>query len=400
MENISNQYTLVIDGNHFMHTTLSAVGLFSKNSSVFRVGNDEEEDRKDTNSFLDRLSTIFAKDVRNLSGLVDEIIFTIDDSQPWRKDYFLQRDYVALPSKLDYKGTREKKKEINWSRIYEVFDSFVTDLYKLANVKYKSIDGCEADDLIFAISSYYNSKGKNVIIYSGDNDLKQCVGFNHSTSAFTMQYQKQQKSIYIDRDTGLHIKGSHRTAIMSMFKSFVNNTESKLKVVYPYEVVFDKIIMGDKGDNILPIMFEIKKYKTGKRIGKEYEWKISEKDVQRVKEEIDYSKYTIEDLFVDSYIEKIANSCIRNFKSETRFNLEDVKNNLIMNINLVMLNKVTIPKSLYESMLDWCEDIFNNKTTVVQSLRNSKDILYNMSLYDKRQSDGATSAGIFKQIGL
>lgn len=395
-----NKLTLVIDGNHFMHSSTSAIGLFSKNSTVFRKGNDEEEDRKDTNLFLDKLATIFAKDIRNLNGLVDEIIFTIDDSQSWRKDYFLQRDYIGLPSTLDYKGTREKKKEINWTRIYEVFDSFVKDLSKSADISYKSIEGCEADDLMFSVSSYYNSKGKSVIIYSSDNDLKQCVGFNASTTAFTMQYQKQDKIISIDRETAIWIKNNQQTTMVNLLKSFCNNSSSKLSVVYPYDIIFDKIVIGDKGDNILPIVFEIKKYKTGKKEGQSYESKMKQEELKKVKEEIQYQKYSIEDFFVDSFIEKIANSCIRNFKSETKFNLEDIKNNIYMNVNLVLLNKQTIPKSLYESMIDWCEEIYNNSKASVDKLRNSKDILQYMSLYDKRQVDNATSAGIFKQLGL
>jgi 5'-3' exonuclease len=263
------------------------------------------------------------------------------------------------------------------------------------------MEGCEADDLVFAVASLYNSRGKSVLIYSGDNDLKQCVGFDHSTSAFTMQYQKQQKKVCLDKDTGFFLKKQGNTPLVNNIKSFINNSETKMLIVNPYEVVFDKVVMGDLGDNILPVASEIKLYKSGAKEGQEYESKVNAGTIKKIKEELNFLEYGVEDLFVDEFISKIASSVIRNFKADTKFKLDEVINNLKLNVSLVLLHKNTIPTSLYEGMIDWVETLHDSsKTTNTRKLCYQKDILQHISSYDKKETDNASSASIFKGLGL
>lgn len=395
------KFTFAVDGNHFMYTSLSALGGFSKKKQFFLKGASEEDIRLDKNAFFEKLSLIFAKDVRNLNVLVDDIIILLDDSRSWRKDQQEYRDYVGLPSKLSYKGTRKKDKEIDWTLIFETFQEFVDGLCKASNSKVKSITGCEADDLMFAISSYYNSQGKNVLIYSGDNDLKQCVGMDESTGAFTMQYQKQQKTVCVDRATGKFLKKNNNNTFVNCIKSFVNSAECKFLLVNPYDVIFDKVLIGDKGDNVLPVAYEIKKYKTGKKEGQEYESKVGEGTVKKIKEEINYENYNIEDFFVDEFILKLANSVIRNFKSDTKFNVKDIANNIKLNVTLVLLHHNCIPSALYDCMLEWTEDMHSKfYITDTKKIKYDKGILEHIKTYDKQDMDNTSSASIFKQLGL
>src|SRR5690606_36899977 len=132
------------------------------------------------NFLLEKLSQVYAKDIRCLSPIIDDVKITVDDSNSWRKDLYLTKNYKGIDKKLHYKGNREKDDSLDWNIIFSTFDSFLSGLAICSGVKFKSIPGCEADDLIFVHSSYLNSVGKSVIIYSGDGDLQLCVGFDKS----------------------------------------------------------------------------------------------------------------------------------------------------------------------------------------------------------------------------
>lgn len=400
-----NNFSLLIDGNNFMHISLSALGAFSSKNKCFDTKNTDDENRQDVNSFLDRLSTIFASDVRNFGSLINKVIVFIDDSRSWRKDYLSDSGYLGLPNNLDYKGNRKKDKTINWELIYNTFNHFLDGLNKNANVVVKSINGCESDDLIAFYSSYMNSIGENVLIYSSDNDLKQCINFNKSTNGITMQYQKQNKGVYLDRDAALYLKDNKETLLVDYIKSFCNNTKSKLTVVNKLDIIFEKVIVGDSGDNIFPVMSEMRMYKSGKKEGELYESKISETIANKIKEGLEFS---VDDFYSDEFIDILSQKCLDNYKTiNTTFTKEQVFNNIKTNVNLVILDKRSLPTPLYENIIDWLEDfnkkqqedkkcfIFDNKKCFT-----NKQILTYFSMYDKRLSESASSASIFKHLGL
>ena len=390
---------LIIDGNHFMHTTLTAVGAFSSKSKIFEVGSSDEETRKDTNALLDRLSTIFASDVRNFGSLIDEIVFTVDDSRSWRKDIILDTNYIDLPTDLDYKGNRKKDKTINWSLIYTVFNNFLENLQKHSSVKVVSIKGCEGDDLISVFSSYYNSMGKSVILYSGDNDLKQCVKYNKSNNSFTLQYQKQTKKVLLTVETGRYLKTLTDNFIVDYLKSFCNNASSKLTVINPIEVILEKVVLGDDGDNIKSIISESRTYKTGKNTT--YEKRITPSILEKVKGRLDMSSLGLDDFYNDYFINNLANLCIQKFEPLEKKNIDGVINNINLNVRLVILDYRSVPTSLYDEMLNWVEkNYLDKKVFDTKKITNNKNILSFMPMYDKTLAESASSASIFKHLGL
>lgn len=396
-----NKFTLVIDGNYLLYSTLSVMKLFSKNNEMFLKGNNEETLRKDTNFLLEKLTQIYAKDIRSLGPIIDDVIFTIDDSNSWRKDLYLTKDYKGIQTGLSYKGNRKKDKGIDFSSIFNVFDSFVKGLAISCNLNFKAIPGCEADDLIFVHCSYLNTQGKSTIIYSGDGDLKQCVGFDKSKNTFTIQYQKQNRKIWIDRDTALYLKENQKTYAVDCLRSVVNNTSSKLSVVDPFEIVIEKVLGGDISDNIVPIISEARQYgPKAKKAGQWFNTGIADATIKNIKKEIDFSKFNVEDLFRTDFKRKLASSAIRNFKSQNKYSIEDVENNVDVNINLVLLHKQTIPSYLYNDIFNWSEETYKKKKCEVQKQFNYKQLLLSMKLYDKKAHDNSSSASIFKELGL
>lgn len=392
---------LIIDGNHFMHTTLTAVGAFNSKSKIFEVGSSEEETRKDTNALLDRLSTIFASDVRNFGSLIDEIVFTVDDSRSWRKDIILDSNYIDISTDLDYKGNRKKDKTINWTLIYTIFKDFLDNLQKNSSVRVVSLKGCEGDDVISVFSSYYNSMGKSVIIYSGDNDLNQCVKYNKSNNSFTLQYQKQQKRVLLTVDTGRYLKTLTDNFIIDYLKSFCNNAGSKLTVINPIEVILEKVVLGDDGDNIKSVLSENRTYKSGKNIGTVYEKRISPSILEKIKSRLDLTTLSVDDFYNDYFINTLSNLCIQKFEPLEKKNVDSVINNINLNVRLVILDYRSVPTSLYDEMLNWVEINYTDKKIFdTKKITNNKNILSFMPMYDKSLAETASSASIFKHLGL
>jgi hypothetical protein len=389
-----------MDGNYFLYSTLSVLQIFQKNNTIFLKTNNDESLRKDCNILLEKLTQIYCKDIRNLSAIIDDVVIATDDSRSWRKDLFIQQNYIGINKELEYKGNRTKDDKLNWNKIFECFQDFLKGLQKTANVKVKSIESCEADDLIFGYSSYLNNIGKNVIIYSGDADLKQCIGFNESTNSYTVLYQKQNKKLWIDRKTGLHLKQNKESFEVDCIKGIVSNTGSSLSVCESFDVILQKIIGGDSSDNICSIIVEQKKYATGKKKGEIYESKVSDSIIKNILKEIEYEKYGVSDLFRKEFRQKIANSTIRNFKTQNIYSVSDVENNINTNLQLVVLHKDIIPVQLYENILKWAESIVHIKTCSIRKQTDKMQLLQNMDLYDKKIQDNANSASIFKELGL
>jgi len=394
------KFTLIIDGNYLLYSTLSVLQLFSPKNQMFLKTNDEEILRKDTNFLLEKLAQVYAKDIRSMSPILEDVIITIDDAHSWRKDLCLTKNYKGIEKELLYKGNRKKDDSLDFTAIFNVFDSFVKGIAISSGTKFKSITGCEGDDLIFVHSSYLNSQGKSTIIYSGDGDLKQCVGFDKSKNTFTIQYQKQNKKLWIDRETALYIKEHQKEYFVDCLRSVIANTSSKLAVVDPFEVVLSKVIGGDISDNIFSIISEQRQRKTGKNIGEWYETRVTPTIVAKVSKEIDINKYNVEDLFRLDFQKKLASSTLRNFKTQNRYTIDDLQNNVDVNTTLVLLHKDTIPSYLYADILDWSEKVATKPKCELKKQFNYKELLMSMKLYDKKLQDDSSSASIFKELGL
>ena len=59
--------TYLIDGNYYLHKTLSVCGAFDKNDPMFLVTDDEDKKEKNKNSLLHKLTMDLCSDVRKAS---------------------------------------------------------------------------------------------------------------------------------------------------------------------------------------------------------------------------------------------------------------------------------------------------------------------------------------------
>jgi len=136
-----------------------------------------------------------------------ELVICCDDRKSWRKEYFPLY-------KASRKSTRDSS-PLNWSQIFECFDTIKSELKTTFPYKCLQVESCEADDIIGVVSRNI-SGGEKVMIISSDKDFIQLHNDN------VKQWSPVNKKI-------------------------VNGEE-------PNKYLFEQILRGDKSDGIPNIL--------------------------------------------------------------------------------------------------------------------------------------------------
>jgi len=409
---MSNKITYLCDGNFYLHKTLSVCGAFDEQHPMFLKDDSPEKMEKDKNYLIHKLTMDFCSDIRKAAVLIDEVIITMDDYS-WRNDFFEDKAYqyatVAEEKKqtdeeivgeaIDYKGHRVKEKSFNWSLVYQTFEEFLVDMRNIGGIKWARMNGCEGDDIIFAVATHYIARGKSVMIYSGDNDLKQLISFNPINNSFVIHFKKTEKKIVMSNDTAKWLM-NNESLIKSKLTTFAHENEVELLAENAFDIIFTKILTGDKGDNVMPSIQEMRTYKSGAKKGQDKLEKIGKRVIDKVKVEIDYKRYNFLDFFNEDFLNTLTNSVLRNFKPISHFNPENIKNNIKINRDLMFLHKNCIPHSIYETMLDWIEQNEKEMDLKIREMYSYKSVLERNPHYTHKEEAKTTSANIFKQLGL
>ena len=202
----------------------------------------------------------------------------------------------------------------------------------------------EGDDWVWYWSRRLNTEGTNVLIWSVDRDLQQLVQRTHE-GVFTAWYSDRTglclhdcyKSIdNIDPMDFFMFPIQIDTEIIDSLKIGAGN---KVTYVNPDEVVIEKVLCGDSGDNIKAIV----RFDKGGRT-----YRFSEGDLKKYQEH-DLPMTTVNDL--KECREDIADWIINNKKfTPYKFKKNDILEMLDYNIKLVWLNEETIPEPVIQSM--------------------------------------------------
>jgi 5'-3' exonuclease len=302
-------HTLLIDGNYFIHSRLF---VLPKPKSGPLLGDDNSKGQ-----FIRKLAIDFASEVRKMTPFVNQIVFAVD-SKSWRKDLFPE---------AQYKGTRTQDSSVDWSAVYEVYDEFKLILAK-KGVIVNQVKGAEADDILFAWSTYLNSQGKNCIIWTGDRDMIQLVDYSKATDGYSLWYYNTKRKliafegfnsllapieeIEIDNDDLLFNMDSpiheHGRAKGEMIE-WIKKNQIEIEEMNCDRFVFQKILMGDKSDNIKSVVTYQKPMKTGKN----RTFSITDKQAENVLEQYikEEGDFVIDHMFNSTQVEKIVDLIYR-----------------------------------------------------------------------------------------
>ena len=364
------KHTLLIDGNYFVFSRLF---VLPKPKTGQLLGDDKQKSQ-----FMRKLSIDFASEMRKLKMFVDDVVLTVD-SKSWRKDLYPESDY---------KGTRKQSSNVNWTNVYSVYEEF-QNILAAKGVTVHQIQGAEADDVIFGWSTALNNRGKSCIVWSGDRDLIQLVNYSKTNDAHTLWYYNTKKSLYAyegfakDMETSVatemsnddllfNMGGEHMTrdTYQTNILSWVKDLKIEITEVDCDRFIFNKILIGDKSDNIQSVVTWQKEMKNGKL----RTYSITEKMANTIYEQFikELDNFTIEYLFNTEHKNALADIIYR-VVGHTNTTL--IKAALSNNIALMLLHIKTIPDSIQEAIYSAIDKDWEGALENVEQFMDMEKIL-------------------------
>jgi 5'-3' exonuclease len=339
-------HTLLIDGNYFIHSRLF---VLPKPKSGPLLGDDNSKGQ-----FIRKLAIDFASEVRKMTPFVNQIVFAVD-SKSWRKDLFPE---------AQYKGTRTQDNSVDWSAVYEVYDEFKLILAK-KGVIVNQVKGAEADDILFAWSTYLNSQGKNCIIWTGDRDMIQLVDYSKATDGYSLWYYNTKRKLIafegfnsllipteeiemdnddllFNMDSPIHEHGRVKGEMIE----YIKKNQIEIEEINCDRFVFQKILMGDKSDNIKSVVTYQKPMKTGKS----RTFSITDKQAENVLEQYikEEGDFVIDHMFNSTQVEKIVDLIYRIIGHDSK---TSILNRFNQNLDLMLLHYNTIPDPIQKEIM-------------------------------------------------
>lgn len=380
----TGRHTLVVDGNYFLFRTLYVLPRLGKSKEL--LGSSEE-----SQSFMAKLATDFAYQVRLFEGLIDKIVWTVD-SRSWRKDFYPE---------ADYKGNRKQDSTINWENFSKVSEDFIGLLVRRGVIVSK-IDGAEGDDLMYAWNTESLANNKSVIMFTGDRDIVQLVCKNNDTH--TILFSPAHKKLYTyqgfsewmnteEQETSTDIFDLMKVSVSpeNQAKKLLQTLVKKKKVdiieVDPEEFRFRKVLTGDAGDNVTPAYWYVSK---DRRYG------ISEKKAEEIVSEFKQKHGVLSHMYLynDELVTDLANIIIRVMKAK-HMTREQIIANIKSNVNLMVLSAESIPEGILDEMFRSIESKISLNTLKINGVSSMKSILEN-SPYKTEDTSIAVSSKIFK----
>jgi 5'-3' exonuclease len=358
------KHTLLIDGNYFVFSRLF---VLPKPKSGKLLGDDKQQAQ-----FMRKLAIDFASEMRKLRTFVDDVVLTVD-SKSWRKDLYPD---------ADYKGTRKQNEDVEWSAVYAVYEEFQRILAS-KGITVHQIQGAEADDVLFGWSTMLNNRGKSCLVWTGDRDLIQLVNYSTANDAHTIWYYNTKKSLFAyegfmkdmeesaagemtSDDMLFNMGGQHmmRDRYQRQILDWINTNKIEVTEVNCDEFIFNKILVGDKSDNIPSVLTWQKELKAGTL----RKYSITDKMASAIFNQMlkEHKTFTVENLFSNEYKDQLVDVI---YRVAGTGNASLIKSSLTNNIALMLLHTKTIPdpiqKAIYGAIeRDW-EGAIDNIENVV-----------------------------------
>ena len=342
-----NKLTILVDGGwHLM-----------KNLQYFESGFSTELPiavRQETsNEFKETLAKSLLK-ILKVFPVADNIIL-MSEGGSWRNT--LPIPLQLQEQSITYKGSRFKQYNIDWDLIYKSYNEFAQNVAK-AGITHSVARGIEGDDWAWYWSRKLNNDGINTIIWSTDCDLKQLV--QTKNNAFTAWYNDKAGLVLPSNctwrtDTGELFEILQSPPFQSYVLSEVTKKIKKQTYINPDQIIINKILCGDKGDNIKPVA---RYQKNGRNYG------FANKDYENIISELNLDS-------MGDVLNKTNQICdyICHMKKFLPYNIqtEKVDEMIKYNIQLVWLNANVIPENIQKIM----QDAADYKIPDINSIRSN-----------------------------
>ena len=318
-----NKCTLICDGNWLLLSRFSVIG---RGFEVDMPEHAKEHAKKELHELMAKSISV----VLNRFPVIDNIIL-VTDGGSWRK----QLPVPEVIENVTYKGNRTTAKELDWKYIYGALTE-LSEQCKNLGVTVSNHSSIEGDDWIWYWSRRLNAEGTSCIIWSSDNDLKQLVQTDNDTLAFTAWYN-DRNGVWFDMSNKQEFEDdldyfmSPIKLKSPLLENFIQLSKST-SYINPDDIIMEKIICGDAGDNIKSIAKSVSGSKT---------YKISIKMWNEIKSSLNIT--SLKEFL--NLKQSIINS-ILNIKKFNQCNVSDLSEMFDYNIKLVWLNESVIPETI------------------------------------------------------
>ena len=371
--------TAIFDANNILMRSLFTSSGYGKDQLTF---NEQEDNNK--------LARKLAMDISYILRFLcpDKVIFAVDSSS-WRKN-------IKIDENDGYKANREKNQFYNWTNIFKTYENFLKILISKGFIVSR-IDGAEGDDMTnLWMNEITKSKDGNVIIVSGDEDIRQLVGKHNDNYCLVYNPFLQGRNpirkmfVPIDFEEWLNIKDEIDIFNMDALnndKSRFDKFKDQVKFIPTngQEIILRKMFLGDDGDNIPSIYTWTNQKNLKKRFTKSlYEKLLANVNIQ-----------TVKDLDGVNTIKAIKDEMEKLTKTDLPFNLIA---RIQRQKKLVELNSENYPESINEAF-EFEKNKFSTPNKFNYSSITLNDILKDTEYLDKNyKANKPKSADIFKEV--
>jgi len=308
---------LILDGNYLLYRN-----VFSLTRDKLLYGLLQDSLEKSVESYFKQFS-------------FDNVYLVSDSLSNWRKKIY-----------PEYKKTRKKDDNIDWEFVMTVYQEFKENLPN--RVKLFEQPLVEGDDWISYLTKKSNREGKSVLIVSNDRDILQLLTTSEKHINIMVNDNSRQDYIFLPVEYKTWLaKFNESIELPSLFYDEVNKdldiynyikfiiSKRQVKDTKIDKVLFEKIIGGDRGDNIKSVYI-----KNDRGIG--------EKTAEKI-----YNKY-VEYFGLPTFDEECLNRMTDIVIEQKKLNqseFEPILESILFNNKLVNLN--IIPKDIKKIMQDY-----------------------------------------------
>ena len=147
---------MIIDFNNFAMRSLYTCQFMEPDVKIKNF-----DTKKECDVLVRKITIDICRVIRTFTP--NRVIISCDSKQPWRNDLYKDIDG------MEYKGTRDRDEDKNWSNIFTSLDD-LRDILKDKGFIVTYIERTEADDITTMWKEYIFDKGEDVILVSSDMD--------------------------------------------------------------------------------------------------------------------------------------------------------------------------------------------------------------------------------------
>lgn len=320
---------LVIDGNYLL------------NKDVFILFSEK--------TLYSDLPILLRKDIDRLVKMFsfDDIYFVADSKKRWRSKIYEQ-----------YKKNRIPNENIDWNNVYQIYDEFKDYLKSKPNIHFYELDWAEGDDLIAYIVNESNKKGVSNFIMASDNDIHQFIKFDLGLKYINIvyNYKISDQKTFLPKNYNVFLNEILYKSRPSLFDmsndiemaDFIDYLVSKTKIteVDSEQILFCKLIVGDKKDNIPSVYIKKPKVevegKSARGIGM-----AGGLSIYKLYKETNGNIINFDD---DVFIDKSADIISFTKKVNSKEQIDLIKENLKLNRRLIILKDQYVPSKLMDQI--------------------------------------------------